>query len=270
MRGSFSRLIRKASEERDSRVVLALDVSTTVRDKGDVCKLCNKAKAILDETERFIAGLKVNFQLLLPLGLYGYMQEVLSAAREYELPTIMDCKLNDVEHTNRWAATHFFDAGFDALTANPFAGWEGGLRGVFDEARKRGKGVILLVYMSHPGAEENYGREIVLSDGSIRPCYRFFAKKAAEWGADGVVAGATRPDVIREVRRMLPEDILIFSPGVAIQGGDVEAAFRAGADYAIVGRAIYEAKKPGEAAKQYVESIRRAISGITRLEGEDD
>ncbi len=251
--------IHNASEERESNLVLALDVSTKVKDERDIRELCGRAKTILDDTERFIAGLKVNFQLLLPLGLYGYLQEVLDAARAYGLPTIMDCKINDVEHTNRWAATHFFDAGFDALTANPFAGWEGGLKGVFDEARRREKGVILLVYMSHHSAEENYGREIVLSDGKVKPCYRFFAEKAVEWGADGVVVGATRPNVISEVRKMLPKDVLIFSPGVAIQGGDVETVFRAGADYAIVGRIICEAKKPGETAKWYVERIKSVL-----------
>ncbi len=251
--------IQKVSEERDSKIILALDVSSRVKNENDVRELYKRAKSILDETEQFIAGLKVNFQLLLPLGLYGYLQEVLGAAREYGLPTIIDCKINDVEHTNKWAATHFFDAGFDALTANPFTGWDGGLKGVFDEARRRERGVILLVYMSHYGAEENYGREIVLSDGRIKPYYKFFAEKAVEWGADGVVVGATRPNVISEVRILLPKEIPIFSPGVAVQGGEIEAVFKAGTDYAILGRTVCEAKNPRETIKWYVDRVKKIL-----------
>ncbi len=259
MKQYFLEAIRSVSDERSSRLVLALDISTMVKSEDDVSNLYRKAKWILSEVEKFIVALKVNFQLLLPLGLYGYLQEVVDEAKGYGLVTIMDCKLNDVEHTNRWAAAHFFEVGFDALTANPFAGWDGGLRGLFEEAKMRRKGVILLVYMSHLGAEENYGRKILLSDGKVKPYYMLFAEKAVEWGADGVIVGATRPNVIEEVRRMMPKEVLIFSPGVTVQGGDAIMAFRAGADYIIVGRAIYEAKKPRRAAKQIMEKINKAL-----------
>ncbi|MEM1722841.1 MAG: orotidine 5'-phosphate decarboxylase [Candidatus Jordarchaeales archaeon] len=259
MHNDFSKMIGKASAERRSRIVLALDVSTKVRSEEDARELCRRAKMILNDVESFVAGLKINFQLLLPLGLYGYLQEILDSARNYGLPTIIDCKINDVEHTNRWAASHFFDAGFDALTANPFAGWKGGLEGLFDEARKRGKGVILLVYMSHEGAEENYGRKIILDDGSVKTYYKFFAEKAVEWRADGVIVGATRTNVVKEVRETVLDKLLIFSPGVAAQGGDIGEVFRAGADYAIVGRAVYEARRPGEAAKRFMEEANRAL-----------
>ena len=72
------------------------------------------------------------------------------------LPTIMDAKLNDVGHTNEFMTHSFFDIGFDAIIASPIVGWENGLDTVFAEANSRGKGVMLLVYMSNPGAEAFY------------------------------------------------------------------------------------------------------------------
>nr|HDO81489.1 hypothetical protein [Candidatus Bathyarchaeota archaeon] len=131
----FLEKLKRASEEKDSRIVFALDHSVQVRGQKDRLRILNDARFILREVADFIAALKVNYQLLLPLGLFDLLQLVIEDAEEHGLVTIMDCKLNDVEHTNKWAARHFFDGGFDAVIVNPFVGWEGALKGVFDEAQ---------------------------------------------------------------------------------------------------------------------------------------
>ena len=76
---------------------------------------------------------------------------------------------------------------------------------------------------------------------------------------DGIIAPATRPTVLAEVRRTIPRDMLIISPGVGAQGAPFGSAIRAGADYEIVGRAIYASQDPAAAAHAAVEEQRKAL-----------
>ncbi|WXG41419.1 MAG: orotidine 5'-phosphate decarboxylase [Candidatus Freyarchaeum deiterrae] len=255
----FSGKLEKRVRENGSRVVLALDLSPSVGAKDFKRKLLVKSRRILSDVEEHIVGVKINFQLLLPLGLFDDLRLLIEDAAHYGLPLIMDCKLNDVEHTNEWASHYFFEAGFDALIANPFVGWKGGLDSVFSVAKDYGKGVILLVYMSHPGAEEGYGQKVVNADGETRFQYEIFAEKSKSWGADGVVVGATQPKIIERVSEIVGGKIPIFSPGIGFQGGEIGEAFRAGTTYAIVGRSIYQSEDPKLSAKEIKEKINEAI-----------
>jgi len=126
---------------------------------------------------------------------------------------IMDCKVNDIGSTNQVIAEYYYAAGFDALIANPFIGWEEGLKPIFGVARELQRGVILLVYMSHKGASEGYGQMIVDAEtGEKMPQYISFAKKALKWEADGAIVGATYPEKIREVYKIFGEKVPIYSP----------------------------------------------------------
>ncbi len=167
------------------------------------------------------------------------------------LLVIMDCKINDIGSTNRVIAEYYYAAGFDALTANPFVGWEEGLKPVFDVASRQDRGVILLLYMSHRGAREGYEQMICDSATDERlPQYVSFARKALKWKTDGVVVGATYPEKIQQIHGLLNSNIPIFSPGVGAQGGSIESALMAGASYLIVGRAITQSGRQKEAAKK--------------------
>ncbi len=263
---SFRKMMETSSLNRKTRVVLALDISTRLpkenrgNARGD---LLERALFTLEQTNEHIAALKINHQLLLPLGLYDLMQEIISKAKSSSLPVIMDCKANDVEHTNRWIARHYFDAGFDAIIANPFVGWEGGIQPLMSEAREQGKGVILLAYMSHPGATEGYGQQVLPTNSTKpQPQYLLFAQKAVKWGADGVVVGATYPDKIREINDVTEGKVPIYSPGIGAQGGDISEAFRAGCKYAIVGRAIFESEDPGKSARDTKDKINKALKEL--------
>jgi orotidine-5'-phosphate decarboxylase len=263
---NFKAMMDASSSTRKTRVVLALDVSAELpesnRDKARD-ELLEKALSILSQAAPHLAAVKINHQLLLPLGLYDFVQDIVKKAKSYSLPLIMDCKANDVEHTNRWIARHYFDAGFDALIANPFVGWEGGIEPIMSEARERRKGVILLTYMSHPGAIEGYGQQVLVAQSKKpEPQYLLFARKAAEWGADGVIAGATYPEKIREINQVTQGKVPIYSPGIGPQGGDIKAALKAGCSYPIVGRAIFESEDPGKSASEMKEKINNALKEL--------
>jgi orotidine-5'-phosphate decarboxylase len=161
----------------------------------------------------------------------------------------MDCKINDIGNTNRVIAENYYNAGFDAVIANPFVGWDEGLQPVFEVAKKMKKGVILLCYMSHKAAWEGYGQKIQ-QHNKLTAQYVAFAKKALEWNADGVIVGATYPEKIKEVRQILTDKVPIYSPGVGAQGGDVQSAIQAGAEYLIAGRTILNAPNPATTARQ--------------------
>lgn len=236
-----------ASETHGSKIVLALDYRIKDREK-----LFRVSLRTIRELAPHICAVKINRHLVLPLGLYPCVERIVETAHGLELPAIMDCKINDVGATNIEIARHYYGAGFDALTANPFIGWSGGLEPVFRLAQKSGKGIILLAYMSHPGAGEGYGQIIVdPNTGLKRLQYLVFAEKAVEWGADGVVVGATDPGKIREIDRVLDGRIPIYSPGIGVQGGLLELASEAGASYFIIGRSILHSPDPLKAAEDF-------------------
>ncbi|MEM1507317.1 MAG: orotidine 5'-phosphate decarboxylase [Candidatus Bathyarchaeia archaeon] len=258
MCGRFKSLLEEAERKKSSRIVLALDVVAESREK-----LFSKSMQILDEVYEYICALKINHHLVLPLGLFDGVKRILDKAKDLGLPAIIDCKANDVGSTNRVIAENYFEAGFDALIANPFVGWEDGLQPIFEVAEKMERGIILLVYMSHKAAWEGYGQKVYDENtGTIKPQYIIFAEKALAWKADGAVVGATYPEKISEVYAILGKSIPIYSPGVGVQGGDLERAILAGAHYLIVGRSIVEAEEPAEAARRFRDSSNKVINSI--------
>ena len=251
----FRELARRALEDRGSPIVLALDLAP---DKPS--KLMRKAMEVLESTAPYVCGLKVNFHLILPLGLSG-VKPLLDRAHQLGLFCLADPKLSDIGSTNEVAARYYFEAGFDALTASPLVGWEKGLAPVFELAKEMEKGIVLLAYMSHPGAVETFGLQVPGGrPGTEMPLYAYFARKAVEWGADGVVVGATRPEMIRAVRELVGPEMLVISPGVGVQGGDPKMALEAGADFLVVGRSIVLADDPGEAARELLARLRLSTS----------
>jgi len=236
-------MIMAAASRNHSRTVLALDL-----EGPDPARLVEKSQAILREVGNLICAVKINRQLILSLGLPKVADSVLKLAQTLSLPTIMDAKLNDVGHTNEFMARTYFDSGFDAIIASPVAGWENGLDGFFKAANTRGKGVLLLTYMSNPGAEAFYS--LIGKQGSgEKPVFEILTELALEWNAQGISVGATKPRVISRTREMIGAALPIYCPGVGTQGGDAKEALNAGATYLIVGRTIYNAPDPKAAAK---------------------
>ena len=241
--------MRAASERTRSRIVLALDLQND--DREALTERCNET---LESVAKYICAVKINRQLVLALGLPAVSQ-IVREAHEQSLPAIMDAKLNDVGHTNSFMMEAYVRAGFDAVIASPITGWEGGMDAVFEIARREDRGVLLLVYMSNPGAEHFYSM-ITRVGNEQRPIFESFTQMAIEWRADGLVAGATRPEIIKRIRSLVGSSMEIYSPGVGTQGGDGRRALCNGADYLIVGRTIYGAENPSIAARNLYESMK--------------
>ena len=210
-----------------SRLILALDVYER-----------NRALKIARDTRDFLWGIKINWPLILGSGI-GIIREL---KEKTGLPIIADLKLADIPNTHRLIAKKVFEEGANYIITHGFVGRDS-VKAVMELGE-----TILVVEMSHPGAEE-----------FIQPAADRLIDLANDLMPFGVIAPATRPERVRYIREKLSREIRILTPGVGAQGGRAKEALKAGADYIIVGRSIYSAESPREAA--------RNLWGETNAEG---
>jgi len=252
---SFKAKMQEAAKSKGSKIVLALDFPYESPENRQ--KVLSKAQKILKAVHPYICAVKINHHLVLPLGTFDGVQQLVKQIHEQGLITIMDAKVNDIGATNQVIAEYYYAAGFDALIANPFVGWEEGLKPLFEVSQRLERGVILLCYMSHKGASEGYGQTIIDQEtGEQTMQYVSFARKALKWSADGIVVGATYPQKIAEIKQLVREQVPIYSPGVGAQGGAAETAIKSGTSYLIVGREITMAGDPAQAARRLCDSVK--------------
>ena len=80
--------------------------------------------------------------------------------------------------------------------------------------------------------------------------YQLFLDWAIASKVDGIVVGATFPEIIRYCNKKVGTKLDIFSPGIGTQGGSAKEVISVGADYLIVGRTILNAKNPVAVLKE--------------------
>ena len=245
MSNNFPRRIKESAQEHESVIVLALDINYTNRDSAIIF-----AKNSINLLQKHICAVKINFHLILPLDLYSDVKEVTDLAHSYNLQTIADVKLNDIGNTNEIALSHLWSAGFDAVTVSSFIGFNG-LKETILHAHENENGNLALVYMSHKSAGDTYGLKIVdPKSGKTIQMYELFLNWLEELHTDGVIIGATVPEVIKQCSDLIKGKSLIFSPGIGRQGGDAGQAIANGSDYLIIGRSILESKEPDNNAEK--------------------
>ncbi|SRR5579884_248848 len=256
MARAFRDRIRDSAKDKHSSLVLALDL-TPRHDIG------GSAMKMIGSLQQYICAVKINLHLLLPLS-FAEISSINKLAHSYGLQCIADIKLNDIENTNKVALDYLTQMGFDATILNPFIGRDA-LRKAVSDAHGIDAGILALVYMSHPGAKEGYGLEIIEagSNGGRIPLYREFLSRASESNADGIIVGATQLEILKDVSKRKLDSMPVYSPGIGVQGGEIEQAARSGVNYFIVGRSIIESDKPAEAA----EKIQGRIVSASQAQG---
>ncbi len=237
----FKTRIKQISKKK-GRIILANDYPSSLN--GIESKTISNIKKL----NQHLCGLKLNFHLLLRLG-SKEITKINKTAHQYNLQTIADVKLNDISATNRNTTEILWKLGFDAVIVNPIMG-QSSLRNIISSAHKNEKGVITLCHMSAPEAKLTYEMNVNLPTKKQIKLYQLFLDWAVSLKADGIIAGATFPKIIKYCKQNTGKDLAIYSPGVGTQGGKIKEVLSAGSDFLIVGRAILNSKNPIETAKK--------------------
>ena len=240
---NYRNRIKKSSSGK-SKIILANDLDQIPSEKIESATIKN-----IKTLHKFLCAIKFNFHVILPLGI-KQLEKINQAAHDVGLQTIADIKLNDIGNTNMVAAERLWESGFDAIIVNPIMGPEN-LENLILSAHKQNNGIISLVHMSHPGAKLGYGISIKpTSSKKLSKLHELFLDWSYSLRTDGIVVGATVPEIIKSCSKKVKGRCEIYSPGVGTQGGDATKAIRSGSDYLIVGRTILNAKDPIKEAKK--------------------
>lgn len=104
-----------------------------------------------------------------------------------------------------------------------------------ESCQAQGLASYVVAEMSHEGASD-----YIQKDAPSK-----IAKLARDLKATGIVCPATNPKSIQKCASILKGSVLgIMSPGYGPQGGGVDSAIMAGADWIVVGRSFYTSPTP--------------------------
>jgi orotidine-5'-phosphate decarboxylase len=221
-------LLRERALHFDTRLCIGLDpvperISAYLgEDLDPVLTFCT---GIVDATQDQALCFKPNAAFFESDGVAGWERlEALLAHIPDQIPVILDAKRGDIGHSSQGYARMAFETmGADAVTVNPWMGRDS--VAPFMEYEERG--VFVLAATSNPGASDFQLLEIEGESISVR-----VARAAQVWnehGNLGLVAGATRPEMLLLLREVAP-DLPFLVPGVGAQGGDPVAVMAAALD----------------------------------------
>lgn len=182
-------------------------------------------KQIIDATYEYAVAYKPNTAFYEASGSKGW--ESLKKTEDYlplDVFKIADAKRGDIGNTSNMYASSFFEQmNFDAITVSPYMGIDS-VNPFYNHSRKW---AIILAITSNEGALDF--QDIIVSDDGEKLFERVI-RKSSTWGTANntmYVIGATRPEVLLNVRRIIPDHFLLI-PGIGAQGGNLKAVCRYG------------------------------------------
>ncbi|MDR1671088.1 MAG: orotidine-5'-phosphate decarboxylase [Alistipes sp.] len=206
--------------------------------RGGPTPLFDFNRAIIDATAPYAVAFKPNLAFYEAHGADGVAQFEATCRyireRYPEILIIADAKRGDIGNTSEMYARAFFDAPSpqapstrgialaDAVTLSPYMGRDT----VEPFLRHDGRWAVILALTSNPGADDF--ETLRLFDG--RPLWKHVLETAAGWGTPDntmFVVGATRAEMLAEVREVVPGHFLLV-PGVGAQGGSLSEVARHG------------------------------------------
>ncbi len=176
-------------------------------------------KSIIDATHKYAVAYKPNIAFYETNGSSGW--DSLESTVKYikkkhpDVFVIADAKRGDIGNTSKMYARAFLEnLPFDAITVAPYMG-EDSVTPFFSYPEKW---VVLLALTSNKGADDfQYHNE----DG-IKLFERVLSV-SQKWGTTDnlmYVVGATRAEMIKDIRKIVPDHFLLV-PGVGAQGGSL-------------------------------------------------
>lgn len=207
-------------QQKSSFLCVGLDpdlakIPTHLRSEKDpIFSFC---KQIIEETADYAVAYKPNIAFFEALGSKGW--DTLAKVAELipkDIFTIADAKRGDIGNTSSLYAKAFFETmNFDSITVAPYMGKDS----VTPFLEFENKWVILLALTSNVGSMDFQ----LIKGENGKPLYQSVLEKSQEWGSPEnlmYVVGATRGELIGEVRKVAPENFFLV-PGVGAQGGSL-------------------------------------------------
>ncbi len=178
-------------------------------------------RQIIDATLPYAVAYKPNTAFYEAYGIQGMLslQKTIQYLHHKNVFTIADAKRGDIGNTSARYAQAFLspegDFNFDAITVAPYMGSDSvsPFLGIPD------KWVILLALTSNPGSTDFQTWE----NASPR-LYQRVLEVSKQWGNEEnmmYVVGATKAEMLKDIRRIVPKHFLLV-PGVGAQGGSLE------------------------------------------------
>lgn len=197
------------------------------------------------------------------------------------IPVLLDVKRGDIGSTASAYADACYDEGHglnaDGVTLSPLMGWDSVQP--FVTGKYSDKGAFVLCKTSNPGSNDLLALNLqneTLFEKIAKLANRWSQVAQSESPSDasfpaprlGLVVGATDPAALSSARVAGGDSTWILAPGVGAQGGDLDAACRAGLNSQGTGmlipvsRGVSRASNPEEEAKRLKEGINAARSSV--------
>lgn len=183
-------------------------------------------KRIIDATQEYTVAYKPNVAFYESLGAEGWLS--LAATVKYirkkfpEIFIIADAKRGDIGNTSRMYAKSFLEnMPFDAVTVAPYMGEDS----ITPFLSYDDKWVVLLALTSNKGADD-----FQYHDEDGLKLYQRVLTVSQKWGSVNnlmYVVGATRAEMLMDIRKIVPEHFLLV-PGVGAQGGSLKEVAKYG------------------------------------------
>jgi orotidine-5'-phosphate decarboxylase len=217
----------------NERLIVALDFATP-----------KDAKAMVEALGHSVSFYKIGVELAYGGGLPLAQELVESGKRVF-----LDLKLHDIPTTVARACANVARFGATFMTVHAYPQTMAAARQGAAGSGLRVLGVTVMTsYDDHDLAEAGYAE-------GVKELVARRARQARKIGIDGLVLSA---EELADVRREIGSDLILVTPGIRPAGSSAAdqkrvmtpaAAFKAGADYIVVGRPITQADNPRAAAE---------------------
>ncbi len=232
----------------NKNLIVALDVRTM-----------EEVKRLVGTLEDNVVYYKVGMQLFYALG-----PEVITYLKNRKKKIFVDLKLHDIPHTVAEGLVSLMNMGVDMVDVHAIGGYtmmHDAVTAMKKAAREKGINPPKIVAITVLTSMNQHEWEELGMIRSMQEQVVHFAQLAQKAGLDGVVAS---PQEAAAIRKACGDDFLIVTPGIRPAGmakddqkriATPEVAVQNGANYLVVGRPIYQADNPAQAAKDILQAI---------------
>ncbi len=223
----FSQMLSDCWDKNDSLLCVGLDPAPErfpQKFKNSERPIFDFCREIVDATADLVCSFKPQIAYFSSCGAERELADLIDWIHQNHpgVPVILDAKRGDIGST----AAHYAKEAFlrykaDCVTLSPYMGWDS----VEPYLAYPEKGEFILCRTSNKG-----GDDFQMANVDGEPLYMRVAEKVEGWNASGqlgLVIGATYPQEIARVRAIAPT-LTFLVPGVGAQGGDIDAAVKAG------------------------------------------